>query len=141
MASAHKMHKNSHALVCLEIVESNESYIVECIDLPAKIRRAFSTVNEKISEIQTTSAFNPKPPGIPHHAAALPVPEPSLHLAIALHRRPMALSSVLGAMLTLQRLVAWPHWCNGELDVDVGHKECSTRTCIILILHVCIHKD
>ena len=51
--------------------------------------------------------FDPKLPGIPHHAAARPVPEPSLHLAIALHRRPMALSSIVGAMLTLQRLVAW----------------------------------
>eukprot|EP00435_Cladocopium_sp_Y103_P073525 s32_g44.t1 len=44
------------------------------------------------------------PQGIPHHAAALAVDDPSLHLAVALHRRPMALSSVLAALLTLRSL-------------------------------------
>lgn len=47
------------------------------------------------------------PPGVPHHAAALAVHDPSLHLAVALHRRPMSLSSVLAALLTLRKLVAW----------------------------------
>ena len=45
--------------------------------------------------------------GIPHHAAALPSSEPSLHLAVALHRRPMAWSSVLGALVTLRCLASW----------------------------------
>lgn len=118
--------RNSWDLMSFALQKNMET----CINLPAKIRQAFSTVNERISDDiwnRNDLGFDPKLPGIPHHAAALPVPEPSLHLAIALHRRPMALSSILGAMLTLQRLVAWLHWCNTELDVDVGHKECFTK--------------
>ncbi|CAK9113944.1 unnamed protein product [Durusdinium trenchii] len=42
------------------------------------------------------------PQGIPHHAAAMASHEASLHLAVALHRRPMSYSSVLGALVTLR---------------------------------------
>ncbi|CAJ1357602.1 unnamed protein product [Effrenium voratum] len=42
------------------------------------------------------------PQGLPHHAAAQEDPLPSLHLAVGLHRQPMAACSVLGALVTLR---------------------------------------
>ncbi|CAE8581518.1 unnamed protein product [Polarella glacialis] len=45
------------------------------------------------------------PQGVPHHARAHPDSgSPSLHLAVGLHRSPMSVSSLLGALMTLHTL-------------------------------------